>query len=492
MNSTAQQAIAIRQSQGVRDTSWITSAICAATAVMAISTAICVKGLPAKLGLGFLTTAAAGYGLFVRNQYHHGRFEVEMAESGYRQGWKEQMVKLFAPTDANQEAFVEAELVDEADYQALLDDPFMIGTANTTDPTAKSICLALTNLGMACYCDRIDRGLAFDRFYLTPDRGIKFAGIKDKAKDLMVAAGFEQEPNITVVSGAIAVDVARGDRKFANYQDFITDDIRPGCQVPVGVNQLSGELVYLDFADPNSCHQLIAGTTGSGKSEALATQVQYVLDHYPDVKLLLVDVKMSTFGRFKGNPNVTLIESASHGAIAISKVVSKMQERRNQREGFKDVESYNAQADKPINRILVYVEEVQDMIDGLQILTPDELEAMSGEISQAFDSEVVIGSGKGAMSPKDVLVLMLGRIGQAGRSENINLTLITQEPDKRMLDKLIGNLPAKIGLRLNSYVESNVILPGKDAHCERLLGKGDLMYSVPGKPLQRLQSLFLG
>jgi FtsK/SpoIIIE family len=374
------------------------------------------------------------------------------------------------------------------------------------DPMAKQIESTLKSYQAEAIVTGKTDGLAFDRYTVQPNNGVKFGKIAGLGRELLMGLGLNSEPLISATADGIALDVARSERGFVNYADYIDDGDRPGCQVPIGVDQLTGELVWMDFADSNTPHACFAGGTGSGKSEALRGQVKYVVENHKNSRLLLIDVKASTFSEYEGVEGVAVIENAVHGAIAIVEMAAKMEKRRTTRKGFKDVATYNEQSANPLPRILIYVEELKDMLDGLKTCTPNELEAMGAAASQAFDSDIYVGYGgkvqieneEGkmvsvpAVKPESLVMMALGRIGQAGRSESIHLALITQEPDKNLLDSLIGNLPAKVALRLNSFIESNVILPGKNAHCEKLLGKGDLLYSVPGQELQRIQSLWVG
>ena len=65
---------------------------------------------------------------------------------------------------------------------------------------------------------------------------------------------------------------------------------------PVGVG-IEGEAILSDFCDSNTCHILVAGTSGSGKSEWLKTLVASLVHRNPPehLRLALVDPKVLTF-----------------------------------------------------------------------------------------------------------------------------------------------------------------------------------------------------
>jgi S-DNA-T family DNA segregation ATPase FtsK/SpoIIIE len=46
------------------------------------------------------------------------------------------------------------------------------------------------------------------------------------------------------------------------------DEIKGIVSFPIGIG-VEGKPVIADFSDPNTCHALVAGSTGSGKSEWL-------------------------------------------------------------------------------------------------------------------------------------------------------------------------------------------------------------------------------
>src|SRR5262245_55326221 len=72
---------------------------------------------------------------------------------------------------------------------------------------------------------------------------------------------------------------------------------------PVGVG-VDGETLVSDFSDSNTCHVLVAGTSGSGKSEWLKTLVASLALGHPaeHIRFALVDPKILTFGGIKDSP----------------------------------------------------------------------------------------------------------------------------------------------------------------------------------------------
>ena len=344
-------------------------------------------------------------------------------------------------------------------------------------------------LGVKTQVVAIQEGLAFTRYLLRPDGGVKAASILDKANDLRVQCGFSSEPMISIVSGAVAIDVPKDLRQFAKYADYANVDPQGECWLPIGVNQLTGELVGIDFADSNSPHCLLAGMTGGGKSELLRSLTRYGLDNYDRSALQfeLIDPKMSTWEDF----DVPVIHDPVEAIAKLFKLVKLMEMRRQVRSkaGCKDLATYNAQSDRPMHRVICVIEEVKDLIDALKFAPQSKLDELNEVMSDAFDSEMTIGNGSKQMKPAVAILMAMARLGQAGRSEGIHLFAVTQEPDKDLLEDLMSNLPVRIALNMRSHVEAGILqLPG----AEKLLGKGDMLMALPGRSIERLQSLYLG
>lgn len=309
-------------------------------------------------------------------------------------------------------------------------------------------------------------GPAFIRVKLKPHLGVKVNSLLRLSADLQVQLGIANPPLIAPQAGYVSVDLPRSDRQVASFEDYIRLQATPSdapIRIGIGVN-LDGKLVEADLSDPNTCHFLVGGTTGSGKSEFLRSLLLSLLyRHSPEqLKIALVDPKRVTFPEFEQMPwLLSPIVKDSESAIELmDKLVTEM-ERRYQLFEIKccgDLSTYNQKVAQPLPRIVCIFDEYADFMAEKEI--------------------------------RNALELSIKRLGAMARAAGIHLIIATQRPEASVVTPIIrSNLPGRVALRTASEADSAIVLGGKQTAAAYLLGKGDLLYQV-GAQLQRLQSLF--
>ena len=103
-------------------------------------------------------------------------------------------------------------------------------------------------------------------------------------------------------------------------------------------------------------------------------------------------------------------------------------------------------------------------------------------------AELIMGSGNRA--DREEIETSFMRIAQMGRAAGIHLVLATQRPSRQVVTGVLkANIPGRIALRVNSRIESGVVLDRGGA--ELLLGRGDLLLAAGTGTLIRLQSAHL-
>jgi S-DNA-T family DNA segregation ATPase FtsK/SpoIIIE len=305
---------------------------------------------------------------------------------------------------------------------------------------------------------------------LKPGSGVKVNSIVKLSNDLRVQLGLAAAPLIAPQTGYVSVDLPRRDRQSALFDQYLQPQSVPPIapmRIAIGVD-LEGKLVEADLSDPNTCHFLVGGTTGSGKSEFLRSLLLSLLvRHAPEhLKIALVDPKRVTFPEFERMPWLyTPIAKESDRAIALmEQLVGEMESRYQKFEVNRcnDLASYNKkiqqQPAKCLPRIVCIFDEYADFMAEKE--TAKELE------------------------------LNIKRLGAMARAAGIHLIIATQRPEARIVTPVIrSNLPARVALRTASEADSKIVLGGEQTAAAQLLGKGDLLY-LAGGSLLRLQSLY--
>lgn len=205
--------------------------------------------------------------------------------------------------------------------------------------------------------------------------------------------------------------------------------------VPVGY-QLDGHFLYLDFLKQGP-HGLVAGTTGSGKSEWLSSiLMQLILRNHPKYfQYILIDFKGGAFGKaFYDFPHcagmITNLESRAidRWMLSLSTELRNRQHRFNRimqkhPEAIASVGSYNRYAKEPMSHLFIIVDEFASIKDQY----PEQMQNMK-------------------------------ELARIGRSLGIHLILSTQKPMGIVDEQIWSNSKWKVCLRVNSEEDSREIL----------------------------------
>lgn len=337
---------------------------------------------------------------------------------------------------------------------------------STGNPEADAVLQCLADYDVQSRFERAIKGPTFSRLFLKPAKGQKVSGIMNLGSELQLALGLENPPLVSVKPSGIAIDIPNANRSILKFSQFIQFEERSPLEplmLSVGVD-LDGRLIELDLSDPNSCHVLGGGTTGSGKSEFLRTAILSLIGRYsPDsVMLAIADPKRVTFNEFENSGwMLAPIAKSPDDISSLMQTLTGEMDRRYQlleEAGVSDISAYNRESSTSLPRIMVLFDEYGEALDQSD---DDQCKAIEKSVR---------------------------RLAQKARAAGIHLLLFTQRPDAKKLDpQLRSNLPASIGLKVQRLEESTIIMGSPNAGAENLLGKGDLLLRA-GNEIVRLQA----
>ncbi|MBO0724456.1 MAG: hypothetical protein J2P52_02560 [Blastocatellia bacterium] len=311
-------------------------------------------------------------------------------------------------------------------------------------------------------------GPTFLRFPIELGRRVTINATQRHVQSVQARLGLAAPPRVSLEGGRLAIDVQRPDREFvffAQIRDQLppVDEMFGNALAPVGID-LGGRLRLADFAQPENAHLLVAGTTGSGKSEWLRAAVAgLLLTNTPNtLRCAFADPKRNAFQLLRDSPFLysPIAYEEEETLALLERLVEEMESRyaRMSEAGADTLRDLIQREERPTPRIFFICDEYGFLMAG-EAKTRKELERL------------------------------VKKLGDKARAAGIHMILATQQPSRQVITGPIQtNINARVGLRLPSPIESQMLLG--EAGAEALLGKGDLLYKCIGDPA-RLQSPYL-
>lgn len=311
-------------------------------------------------------------------------------------------------------------------------------------------------------------GPTFLRFPIELGKKVTVKALRQRVEEVQVRLNLDAPPRVTNEGGRLSIDLQRPDRQTVLFSAIRAqlppqDELLGNAKVLVGVG-LDGELLLADFAQAENAHLLVAGTTGSGKSEWLRAAVAgLLLTNTPEtLRLAFADPKRNAFQLLRDSPflheAITYEETEVLGQLET--LIGEMEAR------------YEWMADVGADTLRDLVRHTGQRMPRIFFICDEYGFLMAGDPKTRKEMERLIK-----------------KLGNKARAAGIHLILATQQPSRQVITGPIQtNINARIGLRLPSAIESQMLLAESGA--ESLLGKGDLLYKCIGDPV-RLQSPYL-
>ena len=302
---------------------------------------------------------------------------------------------------------------------------------------------------------RVEGGVVTPRyitFRVKPILGVRVERIKALAEEIALFLG-ESSCRIYRKDGFLSIEIPRRRPTPITLSSLCLKlkEVPPFSPI-LGVDE-EGLPILVSLPSPDVTHILVAGTTGSGKTELLRTMISSLAMYNPpkDLSIALLDPKGRGFGVFEGLPHLLApIATEPSEAIRLLKAVVEEMERRD-REGVKACGAKLKVGEYYAPRLVVFVDELAEM----RVLGGKEVDEL------------------------------ITRLAQRGRESGIHLVVATQKPTLEVLGTLArANFPVRIVGKVTTPEEAKVASGIGGSGADKLLGRGDFILVGCGEVLR--------
>jgi S-DNA-T family DNA segregation ATPase FtsK/SpoIIIE len=381
---------------------------------------------------------------------------------------------------------------------------------------AEQIESKLRDFNIAGRVTQVHPGPVITLFEFEPAAGVKVGRIAALQDDLAMSL---RASSIRIIAplpkrGTVGIEVPNKHRAIVRLRDCLESQALASAEsilsVPLGKDTY-GDAVVVDIA--TMPHLLMAGATGTGKSVCINTLLLSLLyrAHPSELGLILIDPKVLELSIYDGIPHlrVPVVTDPRQAKGVLSWAVKEMDRRYRymQRFGVRNIDGYNRvvrgeSADEgdepPLSATAV---QMQMFGEKSPESTPAEAESADKTGFESLAPEQLKPLPKLVIVIDELADLMLSvgreieelitRLAQKARAAGIHLIVATQRPSVDVITGLIkANFPARLSFRVSSRIDSRTILDSMGA--EKLLGKGDMLFMLPGAvPLKRVHGAFI-
>jgi S-DNA-T family DNA segregation ATPase FtsK/SpoIIIE len=284
------------------------------------------------------------------------------------------------------------------------------------------------------------------RFFVAAAPGARISVVRNLSEELALALGADNV-RVSRTGGDLAVEVPRPDPEPVALLPMLRGlSPLPAHTACLGLAE-DGRPLLLRLPSPDVTHVLVAGATGSGKTELIrAIAISLALgNRQAHLQFALLDPKARGLGPLAGLPHLMAPPALDpDSAVALLARLNAEMDRR-------DLEGLS------LPRIVIIVDEVVDLI-------------MTG--------------GK----PVEAA---LTRLAQRGRESGLHLVLGAQKPTSAALSTNIkSNLPVRLVGRVSSADDARVASGVSGSGAEKLSGRGDFI-AVAGGQVTRFQAAYV-
>ena len=319
----------------------------------------------------------------------------------------------------------------------------------------------------------IRKGPVITMFEILPAPGVKLSRIVGLQDNIALRLAASSVRIVAPIPGkhAVGIEVPNAKRNIVSFREIIEGELQrseKSMGIPVVMGKgITGEAQTVDLVQMP--HLLIAGATGSGKSVCVNSIILSILYQLrpSDCRLILIDPKIVELKLYNDIPHLLtpVITEPKKAFQALQYCIYEMERRYACLDsmGVRDIRSYNKRirekniAAEYMPYIVIIIDEFADLMS----TTGKELEST------------------------------VARLAAMSRAVGIHLVLATQRPSIDVITGLIkANIPSRIAFMVASKTDSRIIIDMVGA--EKLLGKGDMLYSGVVDPFPtRMQGAFI-
>jgi len=310
----------------------------------------------------------------------------------------------------------------------------------------------------------VNIGPTVTQYTLKPHEGVKLNQIVARANDLALTLASHPIRIEAPIPGkaAVGVEVPNKVPATVTLREVLESETfkknKTGLILGLG-RDVSGKPLAVDLS--KMPHLLIAGATGSGKSNFInAIVLTLLFQNSPtDIRMILVDPKRVEFTMYNGIPHLMtpVVTEVKKTINTLKWAVAEMEKRFKlfAETHKRNITEYNQ---NPTAGHMPYI-----------VIVIDELADLMTQAANEVEGAIV-------------------RLSQMARATGIHLIIATQRPSVDVITGLIkANIPTRIAFAVASQIDSRTILDNSGA--EKLLGNGDMLFQSAdfGKP-RRVQS----
>jgi S-DNA-T family DNA segregation ATPase FtsK/SpoIIIE len=278
------------------------------------------------------------------------------------------------------------------------------------------------------------------RFLLTPALGARIATVRNLSEEIALALG-TPEVRVGREGESLSVEMPRTDPEPVRLLPLLRGlGGIPPLTACMGLTD-EGRPLLLRMPSPDVAHVLIAGTTGSGKTELMRTLLASLAltNRQSKLQMVLIDPKRRGFLPLGGFPH--LLDDIAADAASAMRLLDRLVAEMERRDA--------AGISSP--HIVVAVDELLDLL------------AVGGKPVE----------------------LALTRIAQRGREAGLHLVAGAQKPSSSALGGMLkANFPVRLVGRVGSAEDARVAAGISGTGAEKLTGRGDFIAIASGQTIR--------